>query len=78
MYVVRCDRCGTETHLKSLLPQYGKDTGHHLMKYNIFKNEDDGVREINLCEDCQLDFENFLDEKKTVIVEEGDQMIYTR
>lgn len=54
MYIMKCDRCGKEQPIKTLIAFFGGEGDPRAaLKYSITLREDGGVREITLCQDCE-------------------------
>lgn len=58
MYIVKCDRCGKEKALKSLVPFYKLDLQEpaEMPKYSIMKMDEE-VQTITLCKECEAEFD---------------------
>lgn len=63
MYIMKCDRCGKEEKIKSMLPIFGQvDDQRSGKKYTI--TELGEFREITLCQDCEAELEKWIEAKK--------------
>ena len=61
MYIMKCDRCGKEQPIKTMLAFFGgEEDPRAALKYSITLRQDDGVREITLCQDCEAALEKWL------------------
>lgn len=61
MYIMKCDRCGKEKKIKSLLPIFGKeDDPRDGKKYSITTLGE--FREITLCQDCEAELEKWIED----------------
>lgn len=58
MYILKCDRCGKEKEIGSLLPMFEKNID--APKYMISVMGENGIKTITLCSDCEKAFEGFL------------------
>ena len=59
MYIMKCDRCGKEQEMKSILPIFGKDDQQARRKYAISKISE--FREITLCPECEEALEEWIE-----------------
>ena len=61
MYIMKCDRCGKEEKIKSMLPIFGKeDDPRGGKKYSIAALGE--FREITLCQDCEAALEKWIED----------------
>lgn len=58
MYISKCDRCGKEKEIDSLLPMFSKNVD--APKYMISVMSENEMKTITLCADCEKKFEEFL------------------
>lgn len=61
MYIIKCDRCGKEKTLKSLVPIYNQDKQEpvEMPKYSIMKMGEE-IQTITLCKECEAEFDFWL------------------
>lgn len=65
MFIIRCDRCGKEKEIKSLIPEFRPDPPKQveqvdMPKYSIMQIGDE-IRTISLCKQCEAKFELWLE-----------------
>ena len=61
MYIMKCDRCGKEEKIKSMLPIFGKeDDPRSGKKYGITALGE--FQEITLCPDCEAELEKWIED----------------
>lgn len=53
MYIMKCDRCGVEQEIKSILPFFGakEEAPTPGRKFSLMQLDE--FREITLCQDCE-------------------------
>ena len=64
MYIMKCDRCGAEQKIKSILPFFGAKEEAPMpgRKYSLMQLDE--FREITLCQDCEAELEKWIEAKK--------------
>lgn len=62
MFIIKCDRCGKEKVVNNMLPMFDKNENQQDSKthYIISSIKDGKSRCIILCDECENDFEKFL------------------
>lgn len=65
MFIIKCDRCGKEKIVNNLFlkyPMFGshEETNKDVPTYTISTIEDNEMKFIHLCKDCEEEFEKFL------------------
>lgn len=65
MFIIKCDRCGKEEIFNNLFPKYpvfgvNAETNKDVSAYSISTVEDNEVKFIHLCKDCEEEFKRFL------------------
>lgn len=58
MYIIKCDRCGKEKEVKSLIPIFKPDSGMttEMPKYSIMKMGEE-MQTITLCKECEVELD---------------------
>lgn len=64
MFIIRCDKCGEEKTVKSLLPNFDSDSVEQaeVPKYSIIRTDEDGGM-ITLCKSCENKLEKWLNDE---------------
>ena len=61
MYIMKCDRCGKEQPIKTLIAFFsGENDPRAALKYSVTRREDGGVQEITLCPECEAALEKWI------------------
>lgn len=65
MFIIKCDRCGKEKIVNNLFPKYPvfgfhEEINKDVPAYTISTIEDNEMKFIHLCKDCEEEFDRFL------------------
>lgn len=62
MYIMKCDRCGKEQKIKSILPIFGakEEAPTPGRKYSLMQLDE--FREITLCQDCEAALREWIED----------------
>ena len=77
MYIMKCDRCGKEQPIKTMLAFFGgEEDPRAALKYSITLRQDGSVQEITLCQDCEAALEKWIKDYTCEVVPRCDNCKY--